>query len=106
MAIIKKHQLTDSPQLQREDQYLQKKQETQIITVEILKQRDGQMANFLLQCNRTKIKIMELVMLNTEGVLHKDKFHREIQELKQDKLSECQVEPTATTLCHSPKLQL
>jgi len=47
MAIIKKHQLTDRPQLQREDQHLEETQtQTQIITVEILKQRDGQMANF------------------------------------------------------------
>jgi hypothetical protein len=45
-------------------------------------------------------------MANMEEVLHKDKFHREIQGPMLVKLSECQVEAATSTLCHSQKLQL
>ena len=47
MVIIKKHQLTDRPQLQKEDQHLEVTKVTQIITVEILKPPDGRKANCL-----------------------------------------------------------
>jgi hypothetical protein len=94
-----------------EDKHLPLKEEVQdrllpleMDTGEILKQQDGQTVNCPLPCNNN-CKISRHQMVNTEEVLLKDKYHKEILEQMQDKPLVCQVEEI-TTQCRNLKLPL